>query len=81
MKIYLFILKFLFIGALFIVSNNNLHLADFNEREIFYNSFYSWLSDLFGRASQITGYVTSSKWLPGSYNQATNILKGSFLSP
>ena len=81
MKVYLFILKFLFIGALFIVSNNNLHLADINERGIFYNSFYSWITGLIDHAAQITGYVTKSEWLPGSDKPQQNIPQGSFLSP
>ena len=80
MKIYLFILKFLFIGALFIVSNNNLHLINLEERNVFYSNFYSWLSGLFDSVGQITGYVTKSQWLPQtSSNQ--NIPQGSFLSP
>ncbi len=81
MKTYLYILKFLFIGALFIVSNNNLHLADLHEREIFYDSFYSWITNLLGHAGQITGYVTNSEWLPGADHQVNNIPKGIFLSP
>ena len=81
MKTYLFILKFLFIGALFIISNNNLHLADIHERDVFYNSFYSWITGLLGHATQITGYVTKSEWLPQSDIPQQNILQGSFLSP
>ncbi len=80
MKIYLFILKFLFIGALFIVSNNNLHLINLEERNVFYSYFYSWLSGLFDSVGQITGYVTKSQWLPQT-NSPQNIPEGSFLSP
>ncbi len=64
MKIYLYILKFLFIGALFIVSNNNLHLNNPAEREVFYANFHSWLNNILSSVTQITGYVTSSEWLP-----------------
>ena len=80
MKIYLFILKFLFIGALFIVSNNNLHLINLEERNVFYSNFYSWLSGLFDSVGQITGYITKSEWLPQT-NPQQNIPQGSFLSP
>jgi len=82
MKIYLYLLKFLFIGALFIVSNNNLHLNNAIEREVFYTNFYSWLSNLLHSVTQITGYVTKSQWLP-QYQDAPahkNIL-AHFLSP
>ena len=64
MKLGLFILKFLFIGALFIISNANLHLNSSVERDQFFDLFYSWLSDIFTHASQIVGYVVDSKWLP-----------------
>ncbi len=80
MKVYLFILKFLFIGALFIVSNNNLHLINLEERNVFYGSFYSWLSNLFDSVGQITGYVIKSQWLP-QVSTEQNIQKGGFLSP
>ena len=70
MKLSILIIKFLFIGALFIVSNENLHLKDTNEREAFFQHYYDWLNTLFAHATQITAYVTNSEWLPGT-NQTT----------
>jgi len=64
MKITIFIIKFLFLGALFIISNENLHLNIDTERESFYNYFSSWLETLFGHSQQIVGYVIDSEWLP-----------------
>ncbi|MBU0466927.1 MAG: hypothetical protein KJ718_00930 [Nanoarchaeota archaeon] len=64
MKITISILKFLFLGALFIVSNENLHLNEVQERTEFYGLFYSWLETLFNHSMQIVGYVTDSEWLP-----------------
>jgi len=80
MKIYLFVLKFLFIGALFIVSNNNLHIINLEERNVFYSHFYSWLLGLFDSVGQIVGYVTKSEWLP-QINPQQTIPQGNFLSP
>ena len=65
MKLSIIILKFLFIGALFIISNENLALHNPDSREIFYQHYFSWLSTIFDHAKQITGYVVNSGWLPG----------------
>jgi len=64
MKIPIVILKLLFIGALFIVSNHNLHLADSNERGVFFNVYTDWLSNLFFQGTDVTGYVVKFEWLP-----------------
>ena len=58
------VLKLLFLGALFIASNNNLHLNDNTEREVFFNYYASWISNLFHQATDITGYVVKFEWLP-----------------
>ena len=64
MKIILLILKFLFIGALFIVSNHNLYLSDSGDFETFKEMYIFWLDSLFDSFSDITGYVVQSDWLP-----------------
>lgn len=68
MKLSLTIIKFLFIGMLFIVSNNNLYLKDTDDRQIFLDSFYSWINGLLSHAYEITGYVINSEWLPSNNN-------------
>ncbi|MCA9485577.1 MAG: hypothetical protein KC506_01905 [Nanoarchaeota archaeon] len=64
MKIYISIIKFLFLGSLFIISNQNLYMNDSTDRHAFYTEFNSWLDTLFAHALQITGYVVDSEWLP-----------------
>jgi len=66
MKVSIILVKFLFIGALFIVSNHSLYLNDVADRETFFDLYYGWLDSLFGQFSHITGYVLKSEWLPGS---------------
>lgn len=61
-------LLFLFLGALFIISNGNLHLRDKNEFVKFSGAYYSWLSGLFTNAKQLTGYIAKSEWLPDKNN-------------
>ncbi|MAG38185.1 hypothetical protein CMI45_02255 [Candidatus Pacearchaeota archaeon] len=70
MKLSLIVIKFLFIGALFIVSTQNLYLSDSDDFDKFVGIYTSWLSNLFDNAKAITGYVVKSEWLP---NDSTDI--------
>jgi hypothetical protein len=64
MKIPIIIIKFFFIGALFIVSNNNLHLQNHDDFSSFGNIYYNWLSSIFDHSKTIVGYVAEADWLP-----------------
>lgn len=64
------VLMFLCIGAFFIISNNNLHLAKHEEASAFYGLYYQWMGSIFDNVKSISGYVIKSEWLPVS--NATN---------
>ncbi len=64
MKVTIVVLKLLFLGALFIISNHELHLKDSQERGTFLDLYSSWLGHLFDQGSQVTGYVVKFEWLP-----------------
>ena len=64
MKIIMALVMFLVLGALFIVSNENLILRDEGDFDKFSELYYDWLSGLFDNGRQITGYVVNSEWLP-----------------
>ena len=65
MKILILILiKFFLISALFIISNENLHLGDPVERETFFDTYYTWLSNIFNQSKEIMSSVINLKWLP-----------------
>lgn len=64
MKITMVVIKLLFLGALFIVSNYNLYLSNPIDRENFFNMYSSWLDHLFSQALDVTGYVVKFEWLP-----------------
>jgi hypothetical protein len=64
MKLYLVIIKVLFVGALFIISNNNLHLADSHQREVFFGLYSNWFSDITLNSVKMVGAVVTFKWLP-----------------
>ncbi len=64
MKIYLVIIKFFFIGALFIVSNHVLYLSNPVDFLTFKQLYFNWLENIFDSGSEITAYVVNSNWLP-----------------
>ncbi|HKZ34143.1 MAG TPA: hypothetical protein VJ142_02830 [Candidatus Nanoarchaeia archaeon] len=66
MKIQILIVKLLVLGALFIISNQNLHLLVSQEREIFFNTYSGWITDIMGKIVDVTGYAVKLKWLPTS---------------
>jgi hypothetical protein len=68
MKIRISVLKFLFIGMLFILANFNLHLNNPNERAAFYDYLYNWVDHLYQESLHIAGYVVKSEWLPQEVN-------------
>ena len=64
MKFQIITVKLFVLGALFIVSNQNLHLAIASERDIFFNAYSSWLGSIAQQIAQVTGYVVRFDWLP-----------------
>jgi hypothetical protein len=58
------LLMFLFFGAFFIISNQNLHLNNEQESAKFWNSYYTWASKLFDNGKSVVGYVVKSDWMP-----------------
>jgi len=76
MRIYLFIMVFLLIGAFFIISNDNLHINKSAEVGKFFKSYYVWFGGLFENVKGISGYVVKSEWLPDSEPVVGNSSKG-----
>ncbi len=62
--IILVIIKFFLISALFIVSNENLHLNDNIEREKFFDIYSTWLSGVFHQTQVLIDSTLDLKWLP-----------------
>jgi hypothetical protein len=72
MKVLILILiKFFLISALFIVSNENLHLGDPMERETFFDAYSTWLGNIFNQSKEIVGSVINLKWLPDEASPPT----------
>jgi hypothetical protein len=64
MKIQMLIVSFVMLSALFIISNNNLHVQNTGERAVFGNAYYGWLGSVFDNFKTITGDVINARWLP-----------------
>lgn len=64
MKIIMLIIIFLMIGALFIISENNINLREKSARNDFKVLYLSWFNQLFGNTKNIIGYVVKFDWLP-----------------
>ncbi len=65
MKVFVLILiKFFFISALFIISNEGLYLRDSVDRETFFDTYSTWLKNLFSQSVEVAGFVINLKWLP-----------------
>ncbi len=64
MRILFIIAIFLFIGALFIISNENLHLKEKEEARRFANLYYDWLFGIAENVGSFTMSAIKSEWLP-----------------
>lgn len=58
------IVKLLILGALFIISNQNLHLGISQEREIFFGAYSGWTTNIINKIVDATGYVVRLEWVP-----------------
>ena len=64
MKAILFLLVFLTIGALFIISNNNIQLNNSESITQLSETYLNWLDKIFSNTQDITGEVIDLEWLP-----------------
>lgn len=64
MKLVLFILMFLVIGALLILSNNNLPLYKEENLAKFKVLYIGWLDNVYKNSQSITGNVVNMRWMP-----------------
>jgi len=67
MKIQIVIVKLIVLGALFIISNQNLHLAVPEERSVFFDEYSSWFTNIVSQFADVTGYVVRFDWLPSLF--------------
>ncbi len=64
MKILIFFVMFLLVGAFFIEGKEKLALQEKKQREKFFGLYLEWLSSVFDNTRTITGQVFHLDWLP-----------------
>lgn len=64
MKIIMFIILFLLVGAFFIISNENIKLNSKENFSLFLEKYGKWGDSLFGNGKTVVGYVAKMEWLP-----------------
>jgi len=64
MKVYMFIVMFLFIGIFFIVSNENLKLSEKGNVDKLVSLSIGWIGEVFENTKSISGEIINLDWLP-----------------
>ena len=65
MKILVFLIIFLLVGAFFIISENHLALKNAENRKKFQDLYIVWVNKIFDNSKTTAGYVVKLDWLPG----------------
>ncbi len=60
----MFLLLFLFVGGLFIISNQNLKLNSQKNLDLFFTEYRVWLNDLVDNTKTVSGFLIKMEWLP-----------------
>jgi hypothetical protein len=64
MRILIIIISFFIIGALFIISNNNLEMYRNENLSVFGQMYMDWLGQLFSNTQKISGEAIKLNWIP-----------------
>ncbi len=64
MKILIFIILFLFVGAFFIISNENIKMNSSENLDLFFREYCSWFDKLIGNGKNLSGFLIKMEWLP-----------------
>jgi len=69
MKVLMFIIMFLFLGAFLIVSNNNLKLNTKENIDLFFSSYFHWFDELTQNTKTLVGNVIKMNWFPENLDE------------
>jgi hypothetical protein len=64
----MFFIMFLFLGAFFIISNENIRIDNQKDISLFFKEYGQWIDSLIGNGKGVAGYVIKMDWLPGDKN-------------
>ena len=65
MKILMFVILFLLIGAFFIISNENIKMNSSENVYHFFDLYGHWFDKLLDNGKIFSGYLVKMEWLPG----------------
>jgi len=64
MKIFIFLLMFLFVSGLLIIDNHDLKLSDKEELNNFSEIYYNWVGKVYSNFFSVTGHFSKLDWAP-----------------
>ncbi len=64
MRVLVFLIMFLLLGALFIISNNNLALVKKENTQKFSQIYLNWTNNIYSNFKSITGDAIKLDWFP-----------------
>lgn len=64
MKLLMFLIFFLLIGAFFIISNENIRMNSQENVDRFFNLYGEWIDSLTSNSQVVVGHVVKMEWLP-----------------
>jgi len=64
MRSFIILLFFLTLGALLIISNNNLEMHNQEKREKFLNISTLWIDEIYSNTQSLVGQAIKLNWLP-----------------
>ena len=64
MRILIFLVMFLILGALFIISDNNLAMVKKENSQKFYQIYLGWTNKIYSNLKSMTGNVIRMDWFP-----------------
>lgn len=71
MKILMFFIFFLLIGAFFIISNEKIKMNSSENVNTFFEKYGDWMDDLAVNGKTVIGFIVKSEWLPDKEKAAT----------
>jgi hypothetical protein len=64
MKFLIFILMFFILGALLIISNENIYVGNQQGLNLFFNPYLNWLNSVYFNFQNIFSSVIGLDWIP-----------------
>lgn len=64
MKTIMLIVMFFVVGALFIISEDNLNIGKGDNAKVLTGMYLSWLDETFDNMKTLTGNIVKLNWLP-----------------